>query len=83
MRATEMTINESGSSGKKALLGIAFALAIAFPPGVAYAMSCGCSGSACGGCTIYVTGAQCSCSTDCENCAIFHNSECTTGWECP
>jgi hypothetical protein len=75
--------SQSGQAAKKALLGVVFALGMAYPAAVTYASSCGCSGSACGGCTITVSGPNCSCSPSCEECIIFSAGDCTTGWQCP
>lgn len=84
MRDTARAPSQSGQAATKALLGVVFALGIGYPAGVAYAMSCGCSGSACGGCTITVSGSNCQCSQHCDpDCYILSSGDCTTGWECP
>ena len=74
---------QSGNAATKALLGVVFALGIAYPASVAYAQSCGCSGSACGGCTITVSGPNCTCTPHCDECYILSGGDCTTGWQCP
>jgi hypothetical protein len=76
-------LSQAAPAATKALLGVVFALGSAYPAGVAYAQSCGCSGSACGGCTITVSGTNCSCSVSCDECIIFSSGDCTTGWQCP
>lgn len=84
MKENSLVSSESGHAAAKALLGVVFALGLALPGTVVYAQSCGCSGSACGGCTIQVSGSNCSCSPACDpDCIIFSSGECTTSWECP
>lgn len=61
---------------------ILVALFVASAVRVTYAMSCGCSGAACGGCSISYTGCTW-CSTDCGNCMVFGTEDCTIGWQCP
>jgi hypothetical protein len=57
------------------------ALAIALPVKMAYADTCGCSGSTCGGCTIEFQNCD-SCSASCQTCDIVGFNCQSVEWEC-
>lgn len=64
------------------LLGLFVASLIAGSVRLAYAMQCGCSGPACGGCTIKFT--NCTyCDSECSTCSIWGTEDCNVGWQCP
>jgi hypothetical protein len=63
------------------LVGILAALCIAGSVKTALAMDCGCSGSACGGCSITYQNCT-SCTKNCSECAVFGTEDCEIGWQC-
>jgi hypothetical protein len=63
------------------VLGIFVAVFVAASVKTVLAQDCGCSGSACGGCSISYQ--NCTfCGKNCSQCEVWGSEDCEIGWEC-